>query len=45
MTKNNFIKSLRLILICSVILFTVGGSIVYVEVAKIDSNIDGKMDQ
>ena len=43
--KKNIINSLRLISICSFILFTVSGSIIFAEVAKIDSNFDGKMDQ
>ena len=43
--KKNIINSLRLISICSFILFTVSGSIVFAEVAKIDSNFDGKIDQ
>ena len=45
MTKNNIINSLRLISICTFILFTVSGSMVFADVAKIDSNFDGKMDQ
>jgi hypothetical protein len=45
MAKKYIINSLRLILIFSFILFTVSGSIVFPEVAKIDSNFDGKMDQ
>jgi hypothetical protein len=45
MTKKYIINLLRLILICSFILFTVSGSIVFAEVAKIDSNFDGKTDR
>ena len=43
--KINIINSLRLISICSFILFTVSGSMVFAEVTKVDSNFDGKMDQ
>jgi hypothetical protein len=42
--KKIIINSLRLISICSFNLFTVGGSMVFAVVAKIDSNFDGKTD-
>jgi hypothetical protein len=43
--KKIIINSLRLISICSFILFTVSGSMVFTEVIKIDSNFDGKTDR
>jgi hypothetical protein len=40
--KTNIINSLRLISICSFVLFTVSGYMVFAEVTKINSNFDGK---
>ena len=42
--KTNIINSLRLISICSFVLFKVSGSMVFAEVTKIDSNFDGNPD-
>ena len=43
--KKNIINSLRFVSIFLFILFAVSGSMVFVEVSKIDSDFDGKIDQ
>jgi hypothetical protein len=42
--KKNIINSLRFVSIFLFILFAVSGSMVFVEVSKIDSDFDGKID-